>query len=48
MPALQVRDFPDDPLYQKRQDPGQGLGDTDKSKLERLGRGHQPLAPTQP
>ena len=39
---------PDDPLYQKRQDPGQGLGDTDKSKLERLGRGHQPLAPTQP
>ena len=26
---------PDDPLYQKRQDPGQGLGDTDKSKTSR-------------
>ena len=39
---------PDDPLYQKRHDPGQGLGDTDKTKLERLGRGHQPLAPTRP
>ena len=32
-----------DPLYEKRQDPGQGMADTDKAKFDRLGRTIVPM-----
>ncbi len=32
-----------DPLFEKRQDPGQGMADTDKAKFERMGRTIVPM-----
>ncbi len=36
---------PDDPMFEKRQDDGQGLADSDKSKFKRLGRTRPGMRP---